>query len=113
VRTNNNNKDSKKYIKMIDEEIFKQIRCCLSTDDHIVEDPMLLECEGNACKKCLDELTSSFSCLYCKIDHSKDELNKMRIVKNKTAEFLIKISLNSLVNDVNGKLQILISQLQG
>ena len=98
---------------MIDEEIFKQIFCCLSTDDHIVENPMLLECQGNACKKCIDELTSTVRCLNCKNDHSKYELNKMKIMPNKTAEFLVKMSLNSLVSDANDKLQNIIPQLKG
>ena len=35
--------------------ILKQIKCCLYDDGHIVNEPVVLKCGANACKKCVSD----------------------------------------------------------
>ena len=84
----------------IPEEIKKQIKCSLKSDNHIVHEPILLKCGFNACKKCILEcIKPTIYCFSCKNKHVKKELNDAPV--NKIIESIISLYLISLTKEIN------------
>ncbi len=59
---------------VISDALLNQIKCCLSTDGHIVIEPVVLKCGGNACRECANPNTFSIDCFSCSHKHEKTEL---------------------------------------
>jgi hypothetical protein len=73
-------------------KLFSEIRCCLSTDEHIIEDCVLLRCGGHACKKCAtEERTEPYvQCLKCSGKHQLNtEFEKTTYSIKPTIDLLI------------------------
>ena len=89
----------------IDENLLKRIKCCLSKDEHIALDPVLvIECQNTACKQCIvDSKYEYIHCYGCKNKHEKTSL--LKAPANKFAEESIKCSLNDLFEHVDEKLK--------
>ena len=93
-------------------EISKQIVCCLTKDGHVVEEPILLKCGGNACKKCILNSNEKFiRCFSCEDRHEQNDLIDAKI--NDTAELIINSPLGNLFEDLNSKLKAIKIELKG
>jgi hypothetical protein len=47
-------------------DLLRSMKCCLNIDNHIVHEPILLDCGCNACKKCINDIQGSYAkCLKC------------------------------------------------
>ena len=88
----------------IDESLLKTLKCCISKDEHIVLDPVLVtECNSSACKQCiLDSKVENVYCYGCKSKHEKTKL--LNAPANIFVENLIKNSSNELFEYVDEKL---------
>ena len=54
------------------DELYQQIKCCLSDDEHFIDEPILIACGHNGCKKCIENLNEiQTSCRFCKTIHKK------------------------------------------
>ena len=60
----------------IPEYILKQIKCCLSLDEHIIREPVSLECGGNACKECI--ASYRFECQHCSMKHNINDFSECK-----------------------------------
>ena len=88
----------------IPENILKQIKCCLHDDGHIVNEPVLLKCGANACKKCVsDSIEGMLKCYFCNGQHEKKDL--LNAPNNKMVESVITLFLDDLFQDLNKKLE--------
>jgi hypothetical protein len=97
----------------IPEDILKEIQCCLSTKyDHIAIDPVLLNCDGNACNKCIYELSNSdYNCKKC---HEKHDPNGLLFAPdNIRAKRLTEKYLNEIFNDLTIRLDSIKDHLKG
>ena len=94
------------------DEIIKQMNCCLSDDNHIVIEPVILNCGGNACKQCVDDIQGlSVECFNCKQIHLKSDLERMPL--NSTMKMLIeKALLKDVVAQLKSKLNDLLSEFE-
>ncbi len=91
-------------IMPIPENILKQIKCCLYDDGHIVNEPVLLKCGANACKKCVsDSIGGKIKCFFCNDQHEKKDL--LNAANNKMVESVITLFLDDLFHDLNKKLE--------
>ena len=88
----------------IQESLLKTIKCCITKDEHIVLDPLLVnECQNYACKQCiLDSKEENIYCYECKNKHEKTKF--LNAPANIFAE-IIKSSLNELFEYVDEKLK--------
>ena len=94
----------------IPEDILKQMKCCLSDDGHIVNEPVVLKCGSNACKKCASDLIS-VKCFGCNDTHEKKELMNAPI--NKIVNSFINLFLEDLFLDLKNKLKSTAELLKG
>ncbi len=54
-------------------EVFSKFKCFLSTN-HLVHEPILLSCDSNACRKCIENSISEvLKCKSCKEEHNRNE----------------------------------------
>ena len=90
----------------------KQINCCLSDDNHIVIEPVIFKCGGNACKQCVDDIQGlSVKCFNCKKNHHKNDLKKMPL--NSTMKILIeKPFFKDVVAQMKSKLNVVLSEFE-
>jgi hypothetical protein len=96
----------------IPETILNQIKCCLNDDGHIVNEPILLSCGANACKKCVcDSASTMIHCFSCNINHVKIDL--LNAPNNKIVDSFIHLFLNDLFKDLNAKLESIAGLLKG
>ena len=87
----------------IPDDILKQITCCLKTDNHIVNEPILVECGSNACKKCVSECCEmTLYCYSCNNRHDKKKLDNSTV--NKIAESEICLYNDNLSVQLNKNL---------
>jgi hypothetical protein len=90
----------------IPEALLQQMKCCLSGDGHIVNEPILLKCGANACKKCANDITNVlFQCYGCYYKHPKKDL--LNAANNKIVETLINSSLNDLFQYLEANIESL------
>ncbi len=94
---------------VISDALLNQIKCCLSTDGHIVIEPVVLKCGGNACRECAN--SSPNDCFSCNHKHEKTEL--LNAPANKFASIFIKSSLHDLFEYIEVKLDSTKSLLTG
>ena len=95
----------------IHKDLLKEIECCLSNDGHIVSEPVLFVCGGNACKNCVNNLKeNSNKCYSCDRNHDKKDLTNAPF--NKLAETIIKMNLNDLFEIIDEKLRITVESLK-
>jgi hypothetical protein len=80
--------------------ILKILKCCLSNDNHIVSDAVLLQCGGNACKSCCSFITP-IKCLFCLEEHVHDEVIYQ---KNPQIEELLNNYLSELITSLKHQL---------
>ena len=96
----------------IAEGILKEIKCCLSNYDHIAFDPVLLNCDGNACNKCIYELAQSDS--NCRKCLGKHDLNDLLFAPdNKMTKRLTEKYLNEIFTDLTFRLNLIKDRLKG
>jgi hypothetical protein len=78
----------------LNEDILQNLKCCLGKFEfeHIVKDPIMLKCGGNACRECLN----GSICRICNKVHQFGDANQYST--NKSAEILIKACFNSLLD---------------
>jgi hypothetical protein len=90
---------------MIPKIILNQLKCCLFDDGHIVNEPIILRCGANACKKCIiDSFDTKLKCFSCKNNHKKiDFLNKPI---NKLVNSVIEMYSNDIIQYLSKLLQI-------
>ena len=75
---------------MIPEDLYKSMKCCLSIDNHIVDEPLILSCGCNACKKCiLENFGQHVECLKCNmilelesLENSQSNVHIEDLIKN-------------------------------
>ena len=89
----------------IHESLLKRIKCCITKDEHIVLDPILvIECQSAACKQCIiDCKDENIYCYGCENKHEKRSLLKAPV--NKLVEEFIKCSVIDLSEYVDEKLK--------
>ena len=92
----------------VPKQLLKQMICCLSEDNHILCEPIMIRnCGGHACKLCINrKLVSidSIKCFYCNKEHKRDYLLKMEV--NATMKSLIEETyLKDLINELNEELK--------
>ena len=63
------------------EYVLSQIKCCLSQDQHILEEPVLLKCGGNACKECIQNYR--FECQKCSMKHNKNDFVECKSTRDR------------------------------
>jgi hypothetical protein len=96
----------------IPENILNKIKCSLNNDGHIVNEPILLDCGANACKKCIfDSTNTTLRCYSCNGSHEKNDLLKASI--NKLAESVIHVYSNDLIHYLNESLESSVACLKG
>jgi hypothetical protein len=96
----------------IPENILKQIKCCLYDDGHIVNEPVLLKCSANACKKCVsDSIDGMIKCFFCNDQHEKNYL--LNAPNNNMVEYVVQPFLDELFQDLNKKLESTTVLLKG
>jgi hypothetical protein len=84
----------------IPEAILNQMKCCFLNDGHIAIEPLIINCGGNVCKKCVVDYNEDvFKCFSCKENHKKVDLKKAPI--NKLAESMVHTFLNDLFEYVD------------
>jgi hypothetical protein len=89
--------------------ILKDIKCCLNEDQHILLEPVLLKCGGNACKGCIsDSSTASVKCLKCNTTHDKNDF-----IENKSFESVIRFFLKDLSNNLDDEIKSMKDLLTG
>lgn len=73
----------------IPDEVMKLLKCCLSTDDHIVRNAVLITaCGGNACRECATNFNHNYTnCNYCNRFHN---INFNYLPSNVSIDILIK-----------------------
>ena len=72
----------------VPDALLNQIKCCLSNDGHILIDPVVLKCKGNACKECLsDSKEEAIHCYSCNGKHQKKDL--INAIENTVAKTLV------------------------
>ena len=96
----------------IPEELINQLKCCLNDDGHIVRDPVVFECGGNACRICINELKlDSAKCYNCaEIHEKKDLINQQKLVD---VENIVNSNLNDLFEYVKMNLEKTYDLLKG
>ena len=78
--------------------LLKEMKCCLSNDGHIIFEPILISCGGNACKQCVSESEDgNLNCFNCNDKHERKVL--LNSPNNKIVETLVKSFLNDLFTD--------------
>ena len=93
----------------IPEYILNEIKCCLHKDPHILLEPVILKCGGNACKGCINDINkSSFKCLKCNLTHDKNDF-----VENKSTESLIRFVMKDLSNNLDDEIKAMKELLKG
>ena len=95
---------------LIPEALLKEIKCCIGTDDHFVEEPLLLKCGGNACKKCINDSIET-KCYRCNNKHEKTEMLNLTI--NKTAEAIIDVFSEDILKHLDKQLETIEETLNG
>jgi hypothetical protein len=98
----------------ISDYILNKIKCCLNINDmcHVVNDPILLKCGGNACKQCVINSTDTMiKCFGCNGEHSK--IDSLNLPKNTLVESVIHFFLNDLFKDINSNLVSITGLLKG
>jgi hypothetical protein len=89
--------------------VLKEIKCCLNEDQHILLDPVLLKCGGNACKECInDPSKTSVACFKCKSSHLKNDFTDCKV-----AESLIRYVLKDLSKNLDDEIKLIKDHLKG
>ena len=83
----------------MNQDLLNQVLCCFSLkgdfNEHFVNDPVLMKCGRNACKKCAkDSYIFKKKCSFCDLYHDRTEVSDSPT--NVAAELLIKSSLTEL-----------------
>ena len=98
----------------IPDNILKQLKCCLNNDGHIVIEPLLIPCGGNACKSCVKDLKETNACYSCNGRHSINDLanattNKIvvALLEDYTIELFDHIlpKVTTVTNDLKSKIE--------
>jgi hypothetical protein len=93
----------------IPEYVLNEIKCCFHEDQHILLEPVLLKCGGNACKGCIDDLKESFfKCSKCNSTHNKNDF-----FENKSSEALIRFLMKDLTENLNKEIKSMKGLLSG
>jgi hypothetical protein len=91
----------------ITNEVFQTLVCSVDDEEeHIIEDPILLPCGHNACRKCIDNKNGKpIECFFddCNKVYRFDETFQMS--NNKTIEALIKNYLKDLYNIMHDRVK--------
>ena len=89
--------------------VLNEITCCLNDDQHILLEPVLLKCGGNACKECInDPNRSSVKCLKCHSIHLRNDFTDCKV-----AESLIRYVLKDLSKNLDNEIQSMKDLLKG
>ena len=93
-------------------QFIDELECCLRNDGHIVIDPVLLKCGGNACKSCINNIQQiAADCKSCKKTHEKKDL--LECTSNRLASTLVEYYLSDLFEYVDKKVEYLTQSLKG
>ena len=96
----------------LNEIILNQLKCCLNDDEHIVIEPILFKCGGNACKECVkNSYDAEIKCYCCNGKHLKDDLLDSPF--NKIADSLVQINLKDLFEYLEMKMKSTVNSLKG
>jgi hypothetical protein len=96
-----------------EENPFAELECCLGNYEHYVNDPVVLACGENACRKCLEDFNQiNFLCRYCRISHEKSSLD-IEPVRNNRPRHMIQNHLHDLNGKLNEKIQSTIDSILG
>jgi hypothetical protein len=92
--------------------ILDQLKCCLSNDGHIIIQPVLLKCGGNACQECFQNSDKlEIKCYCCNKNHLKKDLLDSPF--NKIADLLVQTSLKDLFEYLEINMKSTIDSLKG
>ena len=94
----------------IPDYVFNDIRCCLHEDQHILLEPVLLKCGGNACKGCINDPSKSspLKCLKCNSTHDENDFTE-----NKSAETFIRFLMKDLSKNLDDEIKSMKCLLTG
>ena len=96
----------------IPEALLKEIKCCITNDDHFVEEPILLKCGGNACKKCInDSVEPLIKCYRCNNKHEKKKMLNLTI--NTIIETMISSFSEDIYKHLDEKIETTKEMLKG
>ena len=95
----------------ISKKIMKEITCCLSNDEHVVIEPIILECGSNACKKCINEINQFSQCYRCNKTHEKEK--SLKLPFNKLATVVVETFLPDLFKNLEIELKTVTDSLKG
>lgn len=97
----------------LNEEIINMLKCCLYDDEHIVKEPVLLKCGGNACKLCIQGVVKNeVSCYFCGQIHSYDDLKNLHL-NPQVSTLIEKTFLNDLISILNNKFEETMKKFDG
>ena len=93
----------------IPDYVLNEIKCCLHEDQHIILEPVLLKCGGNACKGCINNCNkSSVKCFKCNSLHTKHDYTE-----NKSTESFIRFVMRDLSKDLDLEINSIKDVLKG
>ena len=96
-------------MSIIPDYVLNEIKCCLHKDPHILLEPVLLKCGGNACKGCInDPSKSSVKCFKCSSTHKKNDFTE-----NKSTESLIRFVMKDLSKNLDDEIKSMKEILKG
>ena len=91
----------------IPEILLNQLKCCLNNDGHIVAEPIVLKCSGNACKNCIKDLKAKnviLNCYKCKGKHENKDL--LEAPNCELAETLIQTYIGDFFNYIENNMKL-------
>lgn len=98
----------------LDDSFLKQISCCISSDKHFVNNPILLQCNGNACKTCILNLNClEIKCNYCQKFHNLNAIKHIDGLNDGLANSINGKYLNSLFQILKESFQQTFNILEG
>jgi hypothetical protein len=93
----------------IPDYVLNEIKCCLHEDQHILLEPVILKCGGNACKGCINDINkSSFKCFKCNLNHNKNDF-----IENKSIESLIRFVMKDLSKNIDDEIKSMKGLMSG
>ena len=91
---------------MIPEKTLSKIKCCVSNNSHVVDEPVILNCGSNACVNCIKESNNeTILCLCCDKEYYRNEL--LEKPQNKNINNTIQFFLTDLLQDIHRSIYLI------
>jgi hypothetical protein len=101
-------------MSMIAENVINALKCSLSPHGHLLDDPVLLQCGHNACRRCVLEIDSAtFRCLTPSCAKINTLYDGHLLVSNRSVDTIVSTNLQELSEFVRGDFRRILNQFQG